>query len=281
MRPFFEHVRAHYDLSNEFFFLFLDPTRVYSCAYFERDGMSLEEAQIAKLDLTLGKCDLRPGQRVLDVGCGWGAGVRRAAERHAVHAIGLTLSRNQHEHVLRQLEERPVGAGSVEVRLQGWEEFDEPVDRIFSIGAFEHFRRERYADFFARCRDLLPDDGRLVLHTIVYPDWRARGIEIAQEHVEFTRFLMEEIFPGSHLCPAKEVEKQARGAGFTVARVQSLQPHYARTLDAWAAALEASRDRAVAVTSLEVYERYMRYLTGCAKYFRSGHIDVCQFTLCR
>jgi cyclopropane-fatty-acyl-phospholipid synthase len=280
LRPFFEDVRAHYDLSNEFFFTFLDPSRVYSCAYFERDDMTLEEAQTAKLDLALGKCDLRAGQRVLDVGCGWGAGVRRAAERHGVHAIGLTLSRNQHAYALRQLEEHPVKAGSVEFRLQGWEQFDEPVDRIFSIGAFEHFRRERYADFFARCRELLPSDGRMLLHTIVYPNWEERGIKVELEHVLFTKFLAQEIFPGSNLCPDTEVLKRARAAGFAVTQVQSLQPHYARTLDMWAANLEAARERAIAATSLEEYERYMRYLTGCATYFRSGHIDVEQFTLC-
>ncbi len=279
LRPFFEDVRAHYDLSNEFFFSFLDPSRVYSCAYFERDDMTLEEAQTAKLDLTLGKCDLRAGQCVLDIGCGWGAGVRRAAEQHGVHAIGLTLSRNQYDYATRRLAEQPVRAGSVEFRLQGWEQFDEPVDRIFSIGAFEHFRRERYAAFFARCRALLPPDGRMLLHTIVYPDWEEKGLVVELEHVLFTKFLAEEIFPGSNLCQDTEVLKRARAAGFEVTQVQSLQPHYARTLDMWAANLEAAREQAIAAKSREEYERYMRYLTGCAKYFRSGHIDVKQFTL--
>ena len=265
LRPFFEYVRAHYDLSDEFFFLFLDPTRVYSCAYFERDDMTLEQAQLAKLDLTLGKLGRRPGQRVLDIGCGWGAGIRRAAERHGVHAIGLTLSKNQHAHVLGQLEERPPSAGSAEVRLQGWEEFDEPVDRIFSIGAFEHFRRERYADFFARCRRILPPGGRMVLHTILYPDWEAKGLAVEHEHIQFTRFLMEEIFPGSHLCSEKLIVRRAQSAGFSVGQIQSLQPHYARTLRIWAANLEAARERAIAVTSVTEYERYMDYLTGCAK----------------
>ena len=282
LRPFFEDVRAHYDLSDEFFFLFLDPSRVYSCAYFERDDMTLEEAQTAKLDLTLGKCELRAGQRVLDIGCGWGAGVRRAAERFGAHAIGLTLSKNQHAHAERQLEERPVTGGRVEFRLKGWEEFDEPVDRIFSIGAFEHFRPERYADFFARCRRLLPADGRMLLHTIVNPDRREMkrlGIEIEHQHVLFSKFILEEIFPGGHLCTPTDLQRHARAAGFSVTQIQSLQPHYAKTLDRWAANLEAAREKAVATTSPEVYERYMRYLTGCAAYFRSGHIDVMQFTL--
>jgi cyclopropane-fatty-acyl-phospholipid synthase len=282
LRPFFEDIRAHYDLSNEFFFLFLDPSHVYSCAYFERDGMTLHEAQAAKLDLTLGKCDLRAGQRVLDVGCGWGAGVRRAAERHGVHAIGLTLSRNQYDHAVRQLEEQPLRAGSAEFRLQGWEEFDEPVDRIFSIGAFEHFRRERHGPFFEKCRAILPPDGRMLLHTIVFPGWpelRRRGIEVRHEDVLFYKFIGEEIFPGGYLCPAADIHQRARAAGFTVTRTQSLQPHYAKTLDAWAANLEAAREKAVALKGREEYERYMRYLTGCARYFRSGNIDVVQISL--
>ena len=282
LRPFFEDVRAHYDLSNEFFFTFLDPSHVYSCAYFEREGMTLEEAQTAKLDLTLGKCDLHAGQRVLDIGCGWGAGARRAAERYGVHAIGLTLSRNQHAYALRQLEERPVKAGSVEFRLQGWEEFDEPVDRIFSIGAFEHFGRARHTPFFARCRRMLPSDGRMLLHTIVYLNGRElkhKGLAVEHEHVLFFKFIAEEIFPGGYLCPAADILEHARVAGFSVTQVQSLQPHYAETLSRWAANLEAAREQAIAAKSREEYERYLRYLTGCAAYFRSGHIDVMQFSL--
>src|SRR5260221_668330 len=156
MRPFYEQVRAHYDVSDDFFALFLDPSRTYSCAYFARDDMSLEEAHRAKIALALGKLALRPGARLLDVGCGWGALARRAAEQSGAHVVGLTLSANQHAHVTRSLAENPVAAGSVEVRLQGWEDFDEPVDRMVSVGAFEHFRAKRYAPSFNRCRAVPP-----------------------------------------------------------------------------------------------------------------------------
>src|SRR5438094_5656460 len=142
LRPFVEHVQAHYALSNEFFALFFDPSMTYSCAYFERDDMLLEEAQRAKLDLTLGKIDLRPGMRLLDIGCGWGGMLRRAVEGYGATAVGLTLSRNQ----CALARERLADLGErVEVRLQGWEEFDEPVDRILSVGAFEHFRESPYS----------------------------------------------------------------------------------------------------------------------------------------
>jgi cyclopropane-fatty-acyl-phospholipid synthase len=246
----------------------------YSCAFFEREDMTLEEAQLAKIDLALGKCQLQPGMKLLDVGCGWGATLRRAAEHYGVHATGLTLSRNQYEYASHMLANSSLAPGSTEVRLQGWEEFDEPVDRIVSIGAFEHFRQERYDDFFAKCRRLLPSGGRMLLHTILI-----RGLRKLHEHILFCKFIAREIFPGGHLCEEHTVIEHAERAGFLVERIQSLQPHYARTLDLWAANLRARREAAIALTSREVYDRYMHYLTGCADAFRSGHTDVMQFTL--
>ncbi|MXO40724.1 methyltransferase domain-containing protein, partial [Mycobacterium kansasii] len=139
-------VQAHYDLSDEFFRLFLDPTQTYSCAYFERDDMTLEEAQIAKIDLALGKLGLQPGMTLLDVGCGWGATMRRAIEKYDVNVIGLTLSKNQAAHVQKSFDELDTPRTRT-VLLKGWEQFDEPVDRIVSIGAFEHFGHDRYDDF--------------------------------------------------------------------------------------------------------------------------------------
>jgi cyclopropane-fatty-acyl-phospholipid synthase len=274
--PFFEQVQAHYDLSDAFFALWLDPTMTYSCAYFEREGMSLEEAQRAKIDLALGKCDLKPGMRLLDIGCGWGATARRAAEQYGARVTGLTLSRNQH----RQASQRTADLPDVEIRLQGWEQFDEPVDRIVSIGAFEHFRKSRYAAFFEKCHRLLPADGRMLLHTIVLADpadLSKRGIPVT--HELFAKFIGREIFPGGQLCTPQTVVQHAQAAGFDVQRVHSLQPHYARTLDQWAANLRAARPRAQAIASPQRVETYLRYLTGCADHFRSGHIDVIQFTL--
>ena len=282
LEPFYKDVQTHYDLSDEFFALFLDPTMTYSCGFFERDDMTLEEAQIAKIDLALGKLDLRPGRRLLDIGCGWGSTVRRAAVECGVDAIGLTLSENQSRYASESTRDLPPGAGRVEVRLQGWEEFDEPVDAIVSIGAFEHFRVERYPAFFSRCRGMLPAGGRMLLHTILQVDRRTlleRGVPVTHEDVLFAKFIARHIFPGGQLCPAAVVARHAEEAGFRVTRTQSLQPHYARTLDEWAASLRAARDEAVALTSPEVYEIYRRYLTGCAGYFRSGHLDVAQFTL--
>jgi cyclopropane-fatty-acyl-phospholipid synthase len=283
LEPHFEDVQAHYDLSDEFFALFLDPTRTYSCAYFERDDMTLEEAQIAKVDLSLGKLGLQPGMTLLDIGCGWGTTIVRGLERYDVNVVGLTLSRNQQAHVQRRLDSHP-SARSKRVLLQGWEQFDEKVDRIVSIGAFEHFGRDRYDDFFKTAFEVLPADGVMMLHTIIKPsdeEFAERGLPITMTKLRFMKFIMDEIFPGGDLPQAKGVVEHAERAGFAVKLVQPLRLHYARTLDTWAGALEARRDEAIAIQSEEVYDRYMKYLTGCADLFREGYTDVAQFTLAK
>ncbi len=281
LKPHFEDVQAHYDLSDDFFRLFLDPTQTYSCAYFERDDMTLEEAQLAKVDLALGKLGLQPGMTLLDVGCGWGSTMMRAIERYDVNVIGLTLSENQKVHV-EQLFAASDSPRTKRVLLAGWEQFSEPVDRIVSIGAFEHFGFDRYDDFFKMAHAAMPDDGVMLLHTITsytFPEMVERGIPLTFEAARFVKFILTEIFPGGRLPSIEKVEEHSGKAGFKLTRIQSLQPHYARTLDMWAAALEAHKDEAIAIQSETVYKRYMHYLTGCAKSFRGGYTDVNQFTL--
>src|SRR5271167_4020308 len=131
LTPKFADVQAHYDLSDDFFRLFLDPSQTYSCAYFKRPGLTLGEAQLAKIDLSLGKLGLQPGMTLLDVGCGWGATMRRAIEKYGVNVVGLTLSKNQAAHVQKSLDQMD-NPRSKRVLLMGWEQFDEPVDRIVS-----------------------------------------------------------------------------------------------------------------------------------------------------
>ena len=281
LKPHFEDVQAHYDLSDDFFALFLDPTRTYSCAYFERDDMTLEEAQRAKVDLALGKLGLRPGMTLLDVGCGWGSTMMRAIEKYDVNVVGLTLSKNQAAHVEKVFEQSD-SPRTKRVLLQGWEQFSEPVDRIVSIGAFEHFGHDRYDDFFKFAYDAMPDDGVMLLHTITGltgPQIVDRGMPLTFEFARFIKFMITEIFPGGRLPSIEKVEYHSGKAGFELTRRQSLQLHYARTLDIWAENLKAHKDQAIEVQSEEVYERYIKYLTGCADGFRVGYIDVNQFTL--
>jgi cyclopropane-fatty-acyl-phospholipid synthase len=281
LKPRFEDVQAHYDLSDDFFRLFLDPTQTYSCAYFERDDMTLEEAQIAKIDLSLDKLGLQPGMTLLDIGCGWGATVMRALERYDVNVIGLTLSENQKTHV-EEVFAKSDSPRSKRVLLQGWEQFDEPVDRIVSIGAFEHFGRDRYDDFFKKTYQILPENGVMMLHTIIKPtdqEFAESGLPLTMRLLKFSKFITDEIFPGGDLPKPTTVEEHATKVGFELRRAQRLRPHYTRTLEIWAAALEARRNEAIQIQSQEVYDRYMKYLTGCAELFREGYTDVCQFTL--
>ena len=276
-----EDIQAHYDLSDDFFGLFQDPTRTYSSAYFTRDDQSLEEAQIAKVDLNLDQLDLKPGMTLLDIGCGWGTTMKRAVEKYDVNVIGLTLSKNQHARA-QQILDGIDTTRSRQVLLRGWEDFNDPVDRIVSIEAFEHFGFENYDRYFKNAFNIMPEDGRMTVQSSVayHPyDLNARGKKVTFETARFIKFMLTEIFPGGRLPSIEMVEDRSSKGGFTLTRRQSLQPHYARTLDCWSAALEAHKDDAIKIQSQEMYDRYMHYLTGCAKGFRVGYIDVNQFTL--
>jgi mycolic acid methyltransferase UmaA len=281
LSPYYEESQSIYDISDEFFALFLGSTMGYTCGYYERDDMTLDESQLAKFDLALGKLGLEPGMTLLDVGCGWGGALHVALEKYDVNVIGITLSKNQSEYARARLAKIPTSR-TVEVRLQGWEEFDEPVDRIVSIGAFEAFKQERYPAFFERAHSILPEGGRMLLHTILAHTqefFRDNGIKLTISDLKFMKFIGDEIFPGGQLPAVEDIEKLADGSGFTLERTHLLGPHYAKTLDMWAANLEASKSEAIAITSEEVYERYMKYLTGCADFFRRGITNIGQFTL--
>ena len=276
-----DDVRAHYDLSNEFFALFVDPTRTYSCAYFPREGMTLHEAQLAKIDLTLDKLGLEPGMTLLDLGCGWGSVMKRAIEKYDVNVVGLTLSKNQHAYCQRVLEGID-SKRSRRVLLRDWADFSEPVDRIVVIEALEHFGFHRYDDFFDFAYGTMPDDGVMLLHSItgLHPKQVIeRGIPVTFEMARFIKFILTEIFPGGRLPMIETVEERSAKVGFKVTRNQSLQTDFVKTLDLWAEGLEARKDEAIAIQSEEVYERYMKFLTGCAKGFRLGYIDCNQFRL--
>ena len=281
LTPYYDESQSIYDISNDFFALFLGPTMGYTCSYFENDDMTLDEAQVAKFVLALGKLHLEPGMTLLDVGCGWGGAMEVAVQKYDVNVIGITLSKAQSEFARERLAKLDTDR-SIEVRLQGWEEFNEPVDRIVSIGAFEAFKAERYPLFFERAHSLLPSDGRMLLHTILAHTqkfFRDNGIKLTISDLKFMRFIAAEIFPGGQLPAVEDIETLAEGSGFTLERTHLLQQHYARTLDMWSDNLIANREQAISLTSQEVYYRYLKYLTGCADFFKRGITNVGQFTL--
>ncbi len=276
MRPHFEDVQAHYDLSDDFFGLFQDPTRKYSCGYFTSPDCTLSEAQIADVDLNLDQLDLKPGMTLLEVGCGWGLTLQRAMEKYDVNVIGLTLSNNQKAYCDQMLADADSDR-SFEVRLEGWEQFHSPVDRIVSIEAFEHFGFERYDDFFKTCYAILPDDGRMAIQSSVsyHPlEMAARGKKLTFELARFIKFMYTEIFPGGRIPSTQMMVDHGEKAGFVVPDTVSLRTHYIKTLGLWADALERNRDKAIAVTDEQTYENYMRYLKGCQFYFIDERIDV-------
>ena len=281
LTPYYEESQSIYDVSDDFFALFLGPTMGYTCGYYEHEEMTLDESQTAKFDLALGKLNLEPGMTLLDVGCGWGGALELAVQKYDVNVIGITLSKNQSEFARKRLAKLDTNR-SIEVRMQGWEEFEQPVDRIVSIGAFEAFKVERYPLFFEKAYSLLPRDGRMLLHTILAHTqkfFRDNGIKLTISDLKFMQFIGTEIFPGGQLPAVEDIEQLALDSGFTLERVHLLREHYARTLDMWAANLLASHDEVIAIASPEIYDRYMKYLTGCADFFRRGITNVGQFTL--
>jgi cyclopropane-fatty-acyl-phospholipid synthase len=242
--------------------------------------MTLEQAQMAKIDLALGGLDLQPGMTLLDIGCGWGSTMKRAIQRYDVNVVGLTLSRNQCAYT-KQLLDQLNTERSRRVLLCGWEEFDEPVDRIVSIEAFEAFGKPRYAPFFEMAYRSLPQGGRMALETIfTHPPsyWRKSGIAITMTDLRFMRFIGKEIFPGGQLPSRDDVTLFSRDAGFWLDGFEVLNAHYVRTLQTWAQSLADRRSEAVGFTSEEVYHHYQRYLTGCADFFNRGITEVAQFT---
>ncbi|MCV7281826.1 class I SAM-dependent methyltransferase [Mycolicibacterium flavescens] len=276
LRPHFEDIQAHYDLSDDFFGVFQDPTRKYSCAYFTGPDVTLSEAQIANVDQHLDKLDLKPGMTLLEVGCGWGLTLQRAMEKYDVNVIGLTLSKNQQAYC-NELLGKVDTERTFDVRLEGWEQFHSPVDRIVSIEAFEHFGFERYDDFFKTCYDILPEDGRMTIQSSVgyHPyDLAARGKKLTFEMARFIKFMITEIFPGGRLPTTQMMIEHGEKAGFQVPEAISLRNHYIKTLGIWADRLERNKDAAIAATDEENYHRYMRYLKGCQYYFIDEGIDV-------
>ncbi len=276
MRPHFEDIQAHYDLSDDFFGVFQDPTRKYSCAYFTGPTVTLSEAQIANVDQHLDALDLKPGMTLLEVGCGWGLTLQRAMEKYDVNVIGLTLSKNQKAYC-DQLLAKVDSERTFDVRLEGWEQFHSPVDRIVSIEAFEHFGFERYDDYFKTCFEILPDDGRMTIQSSVgyHPyDLQARGKKLTFELARFAKFIGEVIFPGGRIPTTQMMIEHGEKAGFTVPEPLSLRNHYIKTLGIWAARLEQHKDEAIAAAGEESYNNYMRYLTGCQYYFVDEALDV-------
>ena len=272
-----QRIQFHYDVSDDFYALWLDPLRVYSCAYFRAANATLAQAQQAKLDHVCRKLRLGAGQRFLDIGAGWGGLLLWAAEHYGVQGLGITLSRNQHAHVSRLIDERGL-RGRVEVRLLDYRDLPEhePFDRIASIGMFEHVGRARLPAYFGKLRRLLRPGGLVMNHGIT-----AGGVHNAQLGAGMGDFIDKNIFPGGELAHVSRVSQDLAEAGLELLDAENLRPHYARTLWAWSDALERQLDEARKLTPEATVRAYRLYLAGCAMSFERGWISLFQLLASR
>jgi cyclopropane-fatty-acyl-phospholipid synthase len=271
-------VRHHYDVSDEFYRLFLDDALVYSCAYFASGGERLEDAQRAKLDLVCRKLHLSPGERFLDVGCGWGALVEHAGARYGARALGITVSANQ----LATARARLARAGAqVEVRAEDYRTLraDAPFDKVASVGMMEHVGRARLDAYFGSIHRLLRPGGLFLNHAIAYTGGRDPTLPWAAQRGG--GFIWRYIFPDGELIPIAEVIAAAARAGFEVRDLECLREHYAETLAAWLARLEARFDEAVAIAGERRARLYRLYLAASAVGFRIGRTSVYQLLLAK
>jgi cyclopropane-fatty-acyl-phospholipid synthase len=265
-------IRGHYDVSDDFFGCWLDPRRVYSCAYFRQADDTLEIAQEQKLDHICRKLRLTAGERFLDIGCGWGALVMWAAERYGAQALGVTLSRNQHDYAQARIRELGL-EGRCEVRLLDYRDVPEtrPFDKVASIGMFEHVGRENLAAYFGKIARLLRPGGLLLNHGITHntPGQRDVGSDIGE-------FIGNYVFPGGELTHISVVMEALSTQGLECWDVESLRPHYAKTLWHWVERLEANRDAALAAVGEKLYRIWRIYMAGSALGFERGWMSVYQ-----
>ena len=267
-----EAVQSHYDVGDEFFGLWLDVNRVYSCAYFRRADDTLEIAQEQKLDHICRKLQLAPGERFLDIGCGWGALVMRAAQRFGVNALGITLSQNQYEYARARI--RAAGLeGRCEVRLLDYRDVPEEgsFDKIASVGMFEHVGRKNFPVYFSKIFRLLKPGGLVMNHGITHnqPGQRELGSDIGE-------FVDRYVFPGGELAHVSQVLAAMSNEGLEPWDVESLRPHYGRTLWEWVNRLEENRAAAVAAVGERIYRVWRIYMAGSAHAFERGWLSVYQ-----
>ncbi len=272
-----QRIQFHYDVSDDFYALWLDPLRVYSCAYFREAGATLAQAQEAKLDHVCRKLRLSEGQRFLDIGAGWGGLLLWAAQHYGVQGLGITLSKNQHAHVNRLIDERGL-RGRVEMRLLDYRDLleDQQFDRIASIGMFEHVGRARLPAYFSKLHRLLRPGGLIMNHGIT-----AGGLRYAQLGAGMGDFIEKYIFPGGELAHVSRVSQDLAEAGLELLDAENLRPHYARTLWAWSDALERQLDEARKHAPEATVRAYRLYLAGCAMSFERGWISLFQLLASR
>jgi cyclopropane-fatty-acyl-phospholipid synthase len=254
------NVAHHYDLSDELYELFLDDDKQYSCAYFTNPGNSLEQAQLDKKAHIAAKLALQPGQRVLDIGCGWGGLALYLHKVAGVDVLGVTLS----EHQLRIARERAAAAGvsdHVKFELKDYRLLEEKFDRIVSVGMFEHVGLEHYEEFFAKCRDLLKYDGVMLLHTIG---------KLGEASLSPDPFIDKYIFPGGYLPSLSQIISASEKVRLIASDVETLRLHYAYTVREWLRRFTEQRQKVLEIYDERFFRMWEFYLAGAIVFFEHG-----------
>jgi cyclopropane-fatty-acyl-phospholipid synthase len=267
-----QNIRFHYDRSNDFYRQFLDPRMVYSCAYFEGGVSSLEDAQIAKIEHICRKLFLESGDRLLDVGCGWGALVIHAAGIHGAIATGCTLSVEQLNFAQKRVIQHGLG-GRISLFERDYRDMQGPFDKIASVGMVEHVGRRRLREYFKKLYELLDDDGLVLNHGITRPEPLREGPE--------SLFIRRNVFPGGEIPRLSEMICAAENAGFEVLDLENLRRHYARTCKAWVENLRNNEHQCLKYLDSEAFRTWIIFLAGSAIRFEDGLLGLHQLLLCK
>lgn len=265
-------IEYHYDLANDFYALFLDSNMVYSCAYYLSDHDSLEAAQSNKLDHILNKLGLKPGERFLDIGCGWGALVIRASKKYGAVSTGITLSKNQFEYAQDAIRRSGL-EDCCRVLLRDYRDLKEEgvYDKIASVGMFEHVGLKNLPIYFSAIHQLLKDDGLVLNHGITSSNVESRKLGMGVGD-----FIHRYVFPHGELPHISLALKEMSGVGLEILDVESLRRHYARTCEAWSDNLEQHGDEAAHIVGQRHYRIWQIYLAGCAHGFAQGWMNLYQ-----
>lgn len=268
-----DYIRFHYDIGDDFYRLFLDPEMQYSCAYFTDWSNGLDQAQADKLDHICRKLRLKPGERFLDVGCGWGGLIAHAVRHYGVIAHGVTLSTNQHDFATRKMRDLGI-ADRVTIELKDYRLLTGTFDKIASIGMYEHVGIANYPDYFGKLKSLLRPGGILLNHGITRRAKadKSRFRKIRPEN----RLILKYIFPGSELDHIGHSVESMEAAGFEIHDVEGLREHYAQTTRLWCQRLSARKTEAVALVGEAKYRLWVAYLAGVSFAFRNGTIRLFQ-----
>ncbi|WP_072236088.1 SAM-dependent methyltransferase [Campylobacter coli] len=264
-----KNIKSHYDIGNDFYRLWLDDTMSYSCAYFKTSSDTLYEAQINKIEHTLKKLNLKPNEKLLDIGCGWGWLSIMAAQKYGVKVVGVTISEEQCKKAQERVRELKL-EDRVEIRLQNYQdlEFEDYFDKVVSVGMFEHVGKENLGLYFMKAKQVLKPGGSMLLHSI-----------LAMFEGKTNAWIDKYIFPGGYLPSLREVVSAMSEWDFHLLLAESLRIHYAKTLDMWSNNFNQVLPQVRKKYDEEFIRMWDLYLRSCASAFRVGSVDLFQFLI--